>query len=717
MDFLKKYSRTEQLLIVLAACTIATFCLWNFSELGVFFVFGDEFGYWSIGAYMNGMDWSDINKTNGYYAYGYGIILGILLAIFKSTELAYRVAVILNVILLLACFFMAIVLIKKIFPEISQKIVILIAFLTICYPTNLVYTRFTWPETILYFYFWVITMLIVSLSYSPKKITLVTLTIVTMLSCITHERTIGIVIAVGLCLLMMAYTKKVSWRYVIFFVIAVLGMYLLHSMIKNEVVINLWQGNVAANANTYMGQILKIKAVFTMEGLWRFVVSLSGKIYYLCISTVMALAWAVLYTCNFCLKSLKSKIIVPEGYIYSFLLLSLAATLAISAIFMIYPNRYDHIIYGRYSESAIGPLFAVGFAALFVKKINLNKVVTGYGLLIIVTFITAIGFNTFDVTGYSMVTGVALLKFMTWHMEPINSLIFLQGVVILLSIIILFGNCSKKDPIKWIVFATVCALIWVPNFLNERMLLTDGYESRAEISILRPYLEKYNSNEDIDYLFMEGNNNLLDLACLQYFMPDTKFKWYSIENPGEILGMNKQKCIIVYTEKNEIWDLLNDYELVKRVRNNYLLVPTYSEVANKMREDGISFMSENGQIIYDITNGMHSQNMKDNTDEWISNGQAGYVAYGPYITLEAGDYCFTIEYENLQSLSSEAVLDIAIEGESVKQKKLPLKALGSTVQETLNLSLNDTAEHIEMRLWVPENSVVRVKYIKIGCAK
>lgn len=41
--------------------------------------FTDEIGYWASAALMKGYNWREVMSTGGYYGYGYGIVLSLII--------------------------------------------------------------------------------------------------------------------------------------------------------------------------------------------------------------------------------------------------------------------------------------------------------------------------------------------------------------------------------------------------------------------------------------------------------------------------------------------------------------------------------------------------------------------------------------------------------------------------------------------------------------
>ena len=96
---------------------MATIMLMHYlpKSYGIFFP-QDEFGYWNNAAKIIGLDWSDVAFGQSRYAYGYSLLLVPILVLLKSNPLMlYKVAITLNVVLLVIYSGLLYKIVKKIY--------------------------------------------------------------------------------------------------------------------------------------------------------------------------------------------------------------------------------------------------------------------------------------------------------------------------------------------------------------------------------------------------------------------------------------------------------------------------------------------------------------------------------------------------------------------------------------------------------------------------
>lgn len=97
----------EKIIAIGCPVTILIICLMNVYRLYGAVIVPDEVGFWASGALFNGENWSDSLTTSSYYGWGYGLILGLILKLNVPPVISYRIAIVINALMLVACYFVA----------------------------------------------------------------------------------------------------------------------------------------------------------------------------------------------------------------------------------------------------------------------------------------------------------------------------------------------------------------------------------------------------------------------------------------------------------------------------------------------------------------------------------------------------------------------------------------------------------------------------------
>lgn len=331
----------------------------------------DEFGYWASAAKVAGYDWSAISSLGSYYSFGYSLILIPILILFPDAVSAYRAAVFVNVWLLLLTFVILQKVLRRLEPQLDNKMKILIAGMTICYPPWLFYMGTTLTEILLVFSFTLICYLMLRYLEDDRIGNLLLLFAATTYLYTVHMRTVGIVAAVILTVLIRALlsgekTRKKIIRMLVLSAIVVAGIIItsvLKSMTKAGVYTQAQDSLLAVN--DYAGQWGKVKSLFTRNGFCELIVSFFGKIFYLGMASFGLFYYGIWY--------LIQKVLDKKGkkYIRFFSFFSLMAVLGQILVCAVYTKGYgriDALLYGRYDENILPIVMVSGCVMLYKMK-------------------------------------------------------------------------------------------------------------------------------------------------------------------------------------------------------------------------------------------------------------------------------------------------------------------------------------------------------------
>ncbi len=488
--------------LLLFVVLIFSICQYSIYRLYGFTIYPDEFGYWASAAQWIGHDWSGVASLNSYYSFGYSILLVPILRFCMDSITAYRTAVALNVILQCSSVFLFWGIFRKLKKETPKMQIVYAVGVAVFYPAWTFYTQMTLSEALLAFWYVLICYQLICLLEESKMAAVLCRVLLLSLSFLylyfIHMRTVGVVVAAVLVLGIFLWQKP-KYRKLLLCILAVLIVgAVLGIWMKGWVTQNVYAvADVAYLAgNDYAGQLDKIKRLFTVGGMLRFLQSCAGKFYYLGIASFGLFYPAVVV----CIKrtermaqSICRKIVCEKGdWFYFFLLFSAMGQLVVTAIYTGVEGRLDGIVYGRYNEYLLPLFMGIGILALTESecpwRILLGNIVISTILFGIVLWCASHSDSTymygFFITGLSHLLGDVF----TVQAVPefIKSYVFGLMLMIVLTICVRLGRKDRR---------TVCAMSIV---LLMEILLT--------LNLNRKYTWPYNSANYYDlkvYEFIE----------------------------------------------------------------------------------------------------------------------------------------------------------------------------------------------------------------------
>lgn len=365
-DFFTRYQSAIAMIIGLTV--IVYLGMYNMAKNTSLRIVGDEFGYWTAGATFVGIDWKSVASYNGYFGYGYGIILAPILKLGVSQTLKYQIAIGAN-IFMLACIYTLIY--RTLKNTKCQPIqAMFIALVSTLYSGNLVYTQFTMAETFILFLYTLLTMSFIAYIKKQKVAYAILLLIIIAILLAAHKRTIALVPVLVLFFISLNLKRK-NYRALAAFVLSAILL-----AASYYVLTKLYQAAIHLNnpsKNQLSGQIGKIKELFTAEGVVKFFIGFLGKTAYsglASFSIIFVAAIRVVKNTYTEKKAGKIRIITILGL---YLLFNLFAMEAISAAFLLnFSGRSDFLTYGRYHDFTISVLIAYELYIGLVKREKLN---------------------------------------------------------------------------------------------------------------------------------------------------------------------------------------------------------------------------------------------------------------------------------------------------------------------------------------------------------
>lgn len=334
----------------------------------------DEFGYWTHAARMAGMDWTRVVSTHSWYSFGYGLLIFPFMELAADPVMLYRCMVGVNILLMGAAALFLYGTLAKIFDGTDRRLPAIVSGGAMLYVSCATYAQTTMAESLLVFLYVLLAWGMLRWFMDPAMGNGILVVLTAGYMYMVHMRTIGIVLAT---LISMAaaevFRKKASgrWRRAVCLLSAVCILILLTGVVKEMLV-----GMVASESyssmvqhNSYSGQWGKVMRLFSLDGMWRFLAGLAGKLFYLGCASFGLYYWGMFFLVRRAAGLLAAW--VGHGDVRSlfflWILLSHGAALLISGISTLGSGRLDGILYGRYHENTVPLIIAFGMAELLAR--------------------------------------------------------------------------------------------------------------------------------------------------------------------------------------------------------------------------------------------------------------------------------------------------------------------------------------------------------------
>lgn len=445
--------RNKNIIVHIIAIAIILFIsLKNINNYNMPVVLNDEFGYWSNAELLLRNNWLDLAKETPYYSMGYSFFLIPILFFCKSYKSAYHLALILNAIFLAIDYCCAFYILKSkrnvssysvsdtIFYALESLSAVLLA-------SNLFYVHIAWSEICLITALWLIAALFVSLESEFKTFKLVLICILVVFSYLIHQRSIGVIIAIAICLSWLLLSKKKYGHLLSIVFMAGIAVFLQTAIkgFQNDVLLS---GLRSSSLNDYaVSSMVSSRFDRLLNHFVDFLVSLLGKIYitFACSFGMFAVGLKE-YICRFTrfVKKQKEDLIISESF-FALLIVCMVGLNAIQCIDS--SQRKDVIVYTRYMEFVFGPflLFSIDNFITTIKRNYITLIVCLMGLL----GLTLVSYkqilfasDTFNYPCSPLVGG--LVRF--FNEDYYNACVFLIiGVILFAFICMLVSRIQKKN--------------------------------------------------------------------------------------------------------------------------------------------------------------------------------------------------------------------------------------------------------------------------------
>lgn len=471
-------------------------------------LFPDEVGYWADAMTLAGEDWSGISLLFPWYSYGYSILLVPIIKLFKEPTAIYRAGLVLNLAMLEASYLMMTYLIRIYIGQFSWLPASLIALVAACNPTYLTYVVINLPETALLFCFTLTVLLLFSICDKPTAVKAATVGLLTVWLYTIHNRTVGIVVALVICMIILAIYKKLPVKDLVLFGVVLITGFILFLILKDHIVDSLWPNGIkSANEASDQGHKFKI-ALGSFRGFAKLVMLFFSQLGSVSISTLGLAPIGLASAACYAVRMIRQKRI-PEAIPHLFVAAAFILSLGISSLFFIEPTRIDQLVYTRYVDTLSGVLTIMGLirlskireprSALAPLSVSVASIVTG--LLCAATLRKE--FSGLEHFNYVNATGLS-------RMYLVNGDDFTAYIpMVLMTALILIGffYLGRKKSELTIILTT--AMIVMFMIYNANPTVSWVVRRQDVYSASDAYLEEvrksgkrvgYNSETDLEYL-------------------------------------------------------------------------------------------------------------------------------------------------------------------------------------------------------------------------
>lgn len=508
--------------VILLLC----FCGYNISRSYGFVLFPDEFGYWAYASMLTGYDWSDIVSLGSYYSYGYSLILFPIFVLCKNAVIAYRMAIAVNFILLGVCFFIWKKLIEKLFEHIGEKRKTFYAAIAVFYPSWLFYGRITLAEIVIVTLYAAICLLLYDYLEYNRMSTLIILVLALVYIHFVHMRTIAVLIACVITLVIYYAMKKNRIKQCITFLGLIAIIFLLGYGLKEWITGNIYAESDSVNVNDYAGQKGKIAYIFTEEGVRNLIVSVAGKVLYLGIAS-FGLAyfgmWNVVKNVIEGVKTWKEKKeLTTDKWFCLFVLLATAGAVMVNAIYTIHPGRVDALTYGRYHEYIMPILIVLGLIEISENSKVYRKLVaflTAEGVMTALVTWSLVTYEQTNIHGYMMV-GMSYLHQQN-NFEPIHFFWQTFGIGAVLTCIVVLGFVwVKRHKGMEICLILLVALEMLLAVHAGKLYIDDSSLGAYRDTKIVQRIERLQEEQDREIYYLLTDKDYALISILQFMMRD-----------------------------------------------------------------------------------------------------------------------------------------------------------------------------------------------------
>lgn len=665
-----------------------------FRDLNVFYVFDDEFGYWSNGALVAGYDWSESLAGCAYYSYGYGILLSPIIKFIDTPSLMYQMAILLNVIMGCATFIIIFLCFRMLYKKSNYYKQLMVSgaiSLSSGYAMNI---HIAWSETLLNLLIWSLIFLLILYFSSKKWVYLLLSIVISGYALMVHPRAICVFISTLIIILFIRKNKILTQKQFLLSIISWIIMLIIWYGLKQYFKEILWK--YGTEINDFSSEVQNFKEFFTVKGLSTFFFVFIGQLFYCGISSALISYFCIAQHCISVYKLIikKNSVMQNEYFISLFLALVIISTLFLSSIALIDAQRIDHFVYGRYIEWLMMP--AIGFGIMEILEKRANIFTKHFIIFVCLGFflsglLCALAIKLNDAENFFIGCSNALIIYMDANGLNLNQ-IFIY-VFVLFGLVFLLSRKVHCGFYIGVLLVIGYNLIIMFTCLQEKIVPTHKYNNQ----ILELAQTWHINHKDYPLYFLYspdnwGANTTKDI--FQFALKDTRIICKTIEQLQE----EDAPYYLIVQSNNPFSPIPNKLELFHAKANTYIW-----ETGN----------NNSGADVIQLDLSSFGTQIRNSGEKecYRSNGQQGFLLYGPYYHLEAGQYRATLTINTFEAPNANSIgyFEIVRKSQVFETKNITFN--DHTV--SIEFDLKNPMDNIELRLYLYSGVILDVEGIKL----
>jgi hypothetical protein len=661
-------------------------------------ILSDEVGYLTKAAALSG---NITDSSSSYYA-GYSLILVPLFFLFENPFYIWRAVMAVNAMLFAGSFVVLYFLLKSLFPKRTFLQIIAVVAVSAAYPSWIIMSGYAFATPIFVFVF-VLTTYLLSVIENKKLPFYLLLALLLGYMYWIHPMG-GVVAVVGLVMLALKLVYEGKYLYLACLAGISIALILAYSFIVSPWFLEVMTPEGFVSNDHYKNLGFSLSQVFNFKFITGLVLTILGHASYLVIATFGVILSSVPKKFNSNWRDYSPKqLIAGSVFTKLFMITSLLSVIvAGAALFSINQLngvfRFDHWIYGRYSDMVLLPVLALGI----ISSQNKRRHILGAIFIVVSGLLLQLSVSTFGVTDVNNI--VASPAFWPQAIFRDNNYFvwFLLGAIGIMAVTIF-----RTKALIVLVFPLILITVHYQTYWHKNLL--NGYSQPTGLSTHIRSLDNVNcigtdsskltgdQSERIringfylyDYELQRMQiDNWIDSECNVYLTYDSD----AFSGRDNVIAISREYVSGLYAFAKVV-DVsgVNSQEVLKGIYINSAYPFDQSCILN-----GCFSMDES-----EVQKFQSDKVLKSNRPP-TSNVDYEYLFWGPYYPLEQGSYKLVLsgKLEDVDGAVVEVISNIP--EKIIKTKTLEIGP--GTEQAEVQFDLAQDSEQLEVRLLVKSGS-------------